>query len=340
MSRVVDLDEPTVGVDPILRANIWNYMVHEVKEQKTSIIITTHYIEEAKQAHTIGLMRDGKLLAEDSPSQLLSTYGCANLEDVFLKLARQQKESKQDELKTVPPTGKEAKRAAKEKEGLQITEEQKRGCCQNFYYDLKHFSSCARLRALLFRNLLRVVRNLLVLLLVFALPVVQVVLFCLCIGHEPRDLTVAIANDEVDYDSRRRIDCPHNLDCSVSIKNNTPHINEAENLSCRYIEYLKIDTLDLEYYPDMDSCRKSVEDGEAWACLHFKKDFTKAVASRMKKAWGKKNVSEVMEEAVSGDIELDDIDIDVWIDQSGKQWYLKKEANTRHLLTLQGMINN
>nr|CAI5843689.1 unnamed protein product [Callosobruchus analis] len=47
------LDEPTVGVDPILRANIWDYLVTESKERKCSIIITTHYIEEAKQAQTV-----------------------------------------------------------------------------------------------------------------------------------------------------------------------------------------------------------------------------------------------------------------------------------------------
>nr|CAI5849582.1 unnamed protein product [Callosobruchus analis] len=50
------LDEPTVGVDPILRANIWNYMVRETKEKKISIIITTHYIEEARQAQTVSFI--------------------------------------------------------------------------------------------------------------------------------------------------------------------------------------------------------------------------------------------------------------------------------------------
>nr|CAH7760500.1 unnamed protein product [Callosobruchus chinensis] len=94
------LDEPTVAVDPILRANIWNYMVRETEEKKISIIITTHYIEEARQAQTIGLMRNGELLAEDAPEQLLITFGCSTLEDVFLKLSRQQDIS----IKQQPPT--------------------------------------------------------------------------------------------------------------------------------------------------------------------------------------------------------------------------------------------
>lgn len=84
------LDEPTVGVDPLLRQSIWNHLVHITKAGQKTVIITTHYIEEARQAHTIGLMRSGKLLAEESPQALLSMYGCQSLEDVFLKLSRKQ----------------------------------------------------------------------------------------------------------------------------------------------------------------------------------------------------------------------------------------------------------
>jgi len=56
------------------------------ESRKTTIIITTHYIEEAKQATMVGLMRSGRLLAEDSPAKLLLNHNLATLEDVFLKL--------------------------------------------------------------------------------------------------------------------------------------------------------------------------------------------------------------------------------------------------------------
>lgn len=82
------LDEPTVGVDPLLRQSIWNHLIHITKAGQKTVIITTHYIEEARQAHTIGLMRTGRLLAEESPQVLLSMYRCQSLEDVFLKLSR------------------------------------------------------------------------------------------------------------------------------------------------------------------------------------------------------------------------------------------------------------
>ena len=56
------LDEPTVGVDPMLRQSIWNHLIRLSSEQKKTILITTHYIEEARQANTVGLMRNGRFL--------------------------------------------------------------------------------------------------------------------------------------------------------------------------------------------------------------------------------------------------------------------------------------
>lgn len=81
------LSRPTVGVDPVLRQTIWDYLVEITKFGKTTVIITTHYIDETKQAHCIGLMRGGKFLAEESPEDLLKKYHAESLEDVFLKLS-------------------------------------------------------------------------------------------------------------------------------------------------------------------------------------------------------------------------------------------------------------
>lgn len=80
------LDEPTVGLDPILREKIWDFMLHVTRTSKLAIIITTHYIEEAKQADCCGLMRNGILLAEDAPRIIMEKHHCENLEEAFLKL--------------------------------------------------------------------------------------------------------------------------------------------------------------------------------------------------------------------------------------------------------------
>ena len=84
--ELVILDEPTVGLDPILREKIWDFMLHVTRSSKLAIIITTHYIDEAKLADRCGLMRNGVLLAEDSPQNIISRYEVENLEEAFLKL--------------------------------------------------------------------------------------------------------------------------------------------------------------------------------------------------------------------------------------------------------------
>ncbi|XP_063959857.1 ABC transporter G family member 20-like [Lytechinus pictus] len=91
------LDEPTVGVDPLLRQKIWEYLLQFAQTGQTTIILTTHYIEEARNADVVGLMRNGKLLAEEDPQVLISTYNFPTLEEVFLKLCMADIEGDDDE---------------------------------------------------------------------------------------------------------------------------------------------------------------------------------------------------------------------------------------------------
>lgn len=85
--RLLLLDEPTVGVDPELRARIWDHL-KEVAQGGTTVVITTHYIDEAGQADRVGLMRNGRLLAEGAPADLMGPFGHTSLEQTFLHLCR------------------------------------------------------------------------------------------------------------------------------------------------------------------------------------------------------------------------------------------------------------
>ena len=60
----------------------------QISKSRTTIVITTHYIEEARQANVVGMMRFGKLLAENSPHRLLITFQLPSLEEVFLQLCQ------------------------------------------------------------------------------------------------------------------------------------------------------------------------------------------------------------------------------------------------------------
>ncbi len=66
--------------------SIWRHLVTLTQTEKITVIITTHYIEEARQANMVGLMRHGTMLAENGPEDLMAQYNLDSLEDVFLKL--------------------------------------------------------------------------------------------------------------------------------------------------------------------------------------------------------------------------------------------------------------
>ena len=84
--NLVFLDEPTVGVDPELRATFWGYFESLVKKGIT-VIITTHYMDEADHCSRVGLLRQGRLIADGRPRDLKKSMGVGSLEEVFLLLA-------------------------------------------------------------------------------------------------------------------------------------------------------------------------------------------------------------------------------------------------------------
>jgi len=86
MPPLLLLDEPTVGVDPELRVSFWDYF-DEIKSRGRTILITTHYMDEANHCDRIGFMRDGRLIAEGRPGEMLEKAGADNLEDAFMKFS-------------------------------------------------------------------------------------------------------------------------------------------------------------------------------------------------------------------------------------------------------------
>jgi ABC-2 type transport system ATP-binding protein len=85
--KIVFLDEPTGGVDPITRRQFWE-MIYEAAERGITPFVTTHYMDEAEYCNRISIMVEGKIMAMDTPSNLKKQYEVATMDDVFLKLAR------------------------------------------------------------------------------------------------------------------------------------------------------------------------------------------------------------------------------------------------------------
>jgi ABC-2 type transport system ATP-binding protein len=80
------LDEPTVGVDPQLRAQFWADF-RRMADSGTTIIVSSHVMDEAERCQRLGLIQYGKVLAEGTPGEIRGLAGSSNLEDAFLKLA-------------------------------------------------------------------------------------------------------------------------------------------------------------------------------------------------------------------------------------------------------------
>ncbi len=82
--KVLILDEPTVGLDPLLRSEFWEYFDELRTEKAVTILLTTHYLQEAEIADRVCLMQDGKVINIDTPVNLKKRYHADNLERAFL----------------------------------------------------------------------------------------------------------------------------------------------------------------------------------------------------------------------------------------------------------------
>uniref|UniRef100_A0A2M4AFI7 Putative abc transporter n=1 Tax=Anopheles triannulatus TaxID=58253 RepID=A0A2M4AFI7_9DIPT len=295
------LDEPTVGVDPVLRQSIWDHMVEITKSGNTTVIVTTHYIEETRQAHVIGLMRGGKFLAEESPADLLAHYQAESLEDVFLKLSvlqnmgkRRRSSIAQEVVETVriPAISNPALDLSPEEDHGEISGEfgdnismSSRGPdavtpeiqapplppeeeTKASFTDHMKFIKPNHMKALIWKNFLWMWRNVGVMAFIIGLPVAQIILFCWAIGHDPVGLKLAVANYELGEAGYGLEECPVFTGCNYTL------------LSCRYMEFLKNRSVVLELFQDEDTALKEVSRGRAWGALVFASNYSDSLVER------------------------------------------------------------
>ncbi|XP_018579949.1 ABC transporter G family member 20 [Anoplophora glabripennis] len=300
------LDEPTVGVDPLLRNNIWSHLVEITKHGRTTVIITTHYIDETRQAHLIGLMRGGYFLAEESPERLISQFGAESLEDVFLKLSVIQnmgKRRRSSILQSVTDTiqvpalsvGAVNEAAVLDDEvgeisgefGDNVSMSSRTGRVsiapepnaavppelppedepETSFKDYLKIVKKNHMRALIWKNFLWMWRNIPIMMFIIGLPVGQIILFCWSIGHDPLGIKLSVVNNEIDYPNEF---CHENLGCN------------STRLSCIYLDYVTQNySLDVKYYQTEAEARNTVEKGNSWAMMVVPHNFSDSLRSRL-----------------------------------------------------------
>ncbi|CAG2106601.1 unnamed protein product [Medioppia subpectinata] len=237
------LDEPTVGVDPVLRERIWEHLLNLSKEEKTSIMITTHYIEECRRAHAIALMRNSKILVENSPHILLTHFGTDNLEDVFLKVCRAEDEKLVGV--SMPPTMASMKANAQNGQHLQsITTGQTTKVSHST-------NTVQRFGALIEKNFISLYRQKMQFLIQIVMPMIGIALFCACIGGKLRDLDVVVYNED-----------------------------SPATLSEIFLNHIDNKTILWNRFADNGSAYNEVKVGNAYGELVFGPNFTAALMAR------------------------------------------------------------
>ncbi len=84
--KLLFLDEPTVGVDPKLRCELWRYF-HELNKEGVTLIVSTHIMDEAEHCNRLAFIRDGRKLIEGTPAELKEYTKCDNLESAFMRFS-------------------------------------------------------------------------------------------------------------------------------------------------------------------------------------------------------------------------------------------------------------
>ncbi|XP_058807804.1 ABC transporter G family member 20-like isoform X2 [Phymastichus coffea] len=284
------LDEPTVGLDPILRENIWQFLVKLTKEEGTAVVITTHYIEETKLANRIGLLRCGQLLAETTPTKLLARFHCQSLEDAFLILSQRQKERRDkgilnvdndrlaiddlDEVftNTIPSLQSDHRNnidciVNSEKQLLdsQYNEKKRTPHCSTFFGKI--------FKALMIKNFLQFLRHPGGILFAFIFPIVQTTIFFYSVGADPRGIVVAVVNDEAGH-------CDHGRNLGQVIYNPDEKTCDYIDISCRFLHGFNESVMTKQYFNTLEEATLAVQSGKAAGTMYFGRNFSQAFQSR------------------------------------------------------------
>jgi ABC-2 type transport system ATP-binding protein len=92
--KLLLLDEPTVGLDPVLRRDMWTLFRNLADQHGTTLVVSSHVLDEAGRCDQLVLLREGKVIAQDTPDGLLAATGTANLDDAFLAIVTGEEHTK------------------------------------------------------------------------------------------------------------------------------------------------------------------------------------------------------------------------------------------------------
>ena len=101
--EILILDEPTSGVDPVARDEFWELLIDLSRQQNVTIFVSTHFMNEASRCDRISLMHEGRVLATESPAELIRRQGAQTLEEAFISYLEQESAAIREENDAAPP---------------------------------------------------------------------------------------------------------------------------------------------------------------------------------------------------------------------------------------------
>ncbi|CAG9805440.1 unnamed protein product [Chironomus riparius] len=270
--EILILDEPTVGLDSILREKIWKFQIESTKLSNTTVIITTHYIAEAEKSDCCGLMKNGVLLIEDSPQNIFKNLGVQNLEEAFLNLCIREntgnnKNSLNDER---PQCSHEFVNHKKVKEETKLSTE----TTKDLIHEKKKKFSNQTIKALLNKELVRIFRQPYEIGFTFVFPLLQVFCFTVALGKFSKELPLGVINRDV-------IDTNF---CSEYLKSTNYEFNTStctfEHLSCYFLNEIDDKSVKKIYYNSFEEAFDEAKAAKTFGFISISSNFTDVMSQR------------------------------------------------------------
>ena len=250
----------------MLRERIWSTLT-ELTSEGTTVLITTHYMEEAARAEKIAFIRHGRVLSEGAPLKLKSSFGLQTLDDVFYQLCLE--DSKIDTVDSISEED--------EEEGV-VDDDVPLSNTKNFK-EINHWEC---FKALVYKNLVHLKRHSSFITFNLLLPIFSLGMFLACIGTPIRDISLAVTNDDAVCSTHNvNVKC---VDQSVTglIDAVSGNFNLGRNLSCLVLKEIDASVFDkVTNYKTVNESVESVVKGSNVAMVHIEEGFSAALSARI-----------------------------------------------------------
>ena len=296
----------------MLRLKIWSTLRALASSGGSTVVITTHYMEEAARADRVGFVRAGRMLREGAPSRIKAEFGSGDLDAAFFTLCQRDsavQEEEEEKSRSLENSEVESETSTTE-EGTPLIPSARRGSAHGRREAVVDPSALSCFLALCFKNVTVLRRNVVFMSFQAIMPVVTFLVFIACIGPPLRDLRLSVYNGEGRCDwgdaDNASSACPlaavgekAELGLLSLMAGSEPSLGKL--LSCRVLSQFDPEVFgSVVLFATAEEAEAAVTRGESDAVLHFQPDFSSSLAKRVLSGALAVGGASVSESALSG----------------------------------------